>query len=41
MSAYVNMDTIRFQLFDVHELKEILHLEHYADHDEESVNIFT
>lgn len=40
MEKYMNMDTLRFQLFDVLKLEELLEYEHYQDFDKESVNIF-
>lgn len=40
MEKYMNMDTLRFQLFDVLKLEDLLKYEHYQDFDKESVNIF-
>lgn len=39
MSAYVNMDTLRFQLFNAHQLEDLLQLPRFADYDAESINI--
>ena len=39
MSSYVNMDTLRFQLFQVHDLEKILSLPRFADYDPESIHI--
>ena len=39
MSAYVNMDTLRFQLFHTHQLEELLQLPRFADYDAEAINI--
>lgn len=40
MEKYLNMDTLRFQLFDVLQLEGLLEYEHYQDFDKESINIF-
>jgi len=40
MSAYVNMDTLRFLLTDVHQLKRLFEYERFADYDEEAVLLF-
>ncbi|MEZ4985883.1 MAG: acyl-CoA dehydrogenase family protein [Saprospiraceae bacterium] len=37
MAAYFSPETLRFLLFQVHNLEEILALPHFADHDAESV----
>ncbi|MEM9258818.1 MAG: acyl-CoA dehydrogenase [Bacteroidota bacterium] len=39
MSAYMNMDTLRFQLFENIGLREVLDFDRYADHDEESMRL--
>lgn len=39
MAAYVNMDTLRFQLFHTHQLEDILALPHFAEYDKDTVNI--
>ncbi len=39
MAAYLNMDTLRFQLFQVHGLENILTLPRFADYDAEAVHI--
>ncbi len=39
MSAYLNMDTLRFQLFNTHKLENLLELPRFADYDMESIQI--
>ena len=39
MSAYVNMDTLRFQLFNTHQLENLLELPRFADYDTEAIGI--
>lgn len=39
-SQYIDLNTLRFQLYDVHQLEEVLALERYRDHDRESLDIF-
>jgi butyryl-CoA dehydrogenase len=40
MSNYLNMDTLRFQLFDVHGLEQLLKYDRFADFDEDALQIF-
>ncbi|HMQ50260.1 MAG TPA: acyl-CoA dehydrogenase [Saprospiraceae bacterium] len=40
MAAYTNMDTICFQLFQVHDLERILQLPRFSDYDANSVLLF-
>ena len=37
---YVDLDTLKFLLYDVHDLNSVLEQERYADHDQESIEIF-
>lgn len=37
---YIDMNTLRFVLKDVNRLNEVLDLNHYSDHDEESIDMF-
>lgn len=39
-SQYIDMNTLRFLLYDVHRLEEVLQLERFQDHDRESLDIF-
>jgi len=39
MAEYMNMDTLKFFLHDVHDLSEVLKLDRYADYDAESVDM--
>jgi butyryl-CoA dehydrogenase len=39
MTQYVCLDTLRFLLFDVHQIDDILKLERYQSYDKEAVNI--
>lgn len=39
MAAYVNLDTLRFQMFHTHRLEDILALPHFADYDKDAINI--
>lgn len=39
MAKYMCMDTLKFLLFDVHEIQGLLKYERFADYDEESMNI--
>jgi alkylation response protein AidB-like acyl-CoA dehydrogenase len=39
MAAYVNMDVLRFQLFQTHDMEQILALPHFADYDAEAINL--
>lgn len=40
MKKYVDMDTLKFVLYDVHNLEDILKRERFEDHDKESLNLF-
>ena len=40
MANYMNMDTLRFQLFKVHGVEDILDYERYKEFDKESIEIF-
>ena len=37
---YVDMDTLNYLLYDVHQLEELLERERFQDHDKESVEMF-
>ena len=39
MAKYVCMDTLKFLLFDVHNIQKLLKYERFADYDESSMNI--
>ena len=39
-NKYIDIDTLKFLLYDVHQLKEVLEKEHFSDHDIESVDMF-
>lgn len=39
-SQYIDLNTLRFLLYDVHQLEEVLKLERFQDHDRESLDIF-
>ena len=39
-SPYVNMDTLRFLLSDVHQVKRLFEYHHFQDYDEEAVQLF-
>jgi butyryl-CoA dehydrogenase len=39
MSKYVDLDVLRFLLFDVHEIEDLFSLDRYKDYDKESVDI--
>lgn len=39
MAAYMNMDTLRFQLFQVHNLEELLEFARFADYDGEAIQL--
>ena len=40
MANYMNMDTLRFQLFKVHGMEEVLQQERYQDFDKDAIEIF-
>jgi len=37
---YVDIDTLKYLLYDVHELEELLKRERFVDHDKESLDMF-
>ena len=37
---YVDIDTLKYMLYDVHRLEDLLGRERFADHDKESLNMF-
>ena len=37
---YVDMDTLKHLLYDVHQLDELLQRERFQDHDKESLDLF-
>lgn len=37
---YVDVDTLKYMLYDVHNLEELLSREHFQDHDKESLDMF-
>jgi alkylation response protein AidB-like acyl-CoA dehydrogenase len=37
---YVDLDTLKYLLYDVHELEKLLERERFVDHDKESVDMF-
>ena len=39
-SRYLDLDTLKFLLYDVHKLDEVLLQERFADYDKESVDLF-
>ncbi|MGB5654921.1 MAG: acyl-CoA dehydrogenase family protein, partial [Robiginitalea sp.] len=39
-SRYLDLDTLKFLLYDVHKLEEVLLQERFADYDKESVDLF-
>ncbi len=39
-SKYVDINTLKFLLYDVHQVQDVLEKEHFSDHDLESVEIF-
>lgn len=39
MAKYMCMDTLRFLLFDVHNIQQLLQYDRFADYDESSINI--
>ncbi|MGB5509275.1 acyl-CoA dehydrogenase family protein, partial [Robiginitalea sp.] len=39
-SRYLDLDTLKFLLYDVHKLDEVLRQERFADYDKESVDLF-
>ncbi len=39
-NKYIDINTLKFQLFEVHQLKELFKYERFKEHDEESVNMY-
>ncbi len=37
---YVDVDTLKYMLYDVHQLESLLHRERFQDHDKESLDLF-
>ena len=37
---YVDIDTLKYLLYDVHELEKLLKRERFVDHDKESLDMF-
>lgn len=40
MNKYIDMDTLKFVLYDVHNLEDLLKRERFDDHDKESLDLF-
>lgn len=40
MAEYVNMDTLRFQLYQVHDMPQLFQYARYAEYDKDAVDIF-
>jgi len=40
MAEYVNMDTLRFQLYQVHDMPQLFRYARYAEYDKDAVDIF-
>ena len=40
MNKYVDMDTLKFVLYDVHNLEDLLKRERFEEHDKESLDLF-
>ncbi len=40
MAEYLNMDTLRFQLHQVHDMQQLFHYDRYADYDKDAIDIF-
>ncbi len=40
MAEYVDVDTLKYLLYDVHGLKDVIQQDRFKDHDEESINMF-
>lgn len=40
MAKYINVDTLKFQLFDVIGIDDLLETERFGDHDKEGLNMF-
>ena len=39
-NKYVDIDTLKYMLYDVHNLEELLTRERFQDHDKESLDLF-
>ncbi|WP_299253852.1 acyl-CoA dehydrogenase [uncultured Aquimarina sp.] len=37
---YIDLDTLKYLLYDVHQLEEVLQQDRFTDHDKESLNLF-
>ena len=37
---YMDMDTLKFLLYNVHDLESVLAQKHFADHDKDSIDIY-
>ncbi len=37
---YVDIDTLKYILYDVHQLEELLNRERFQDHDKEALDLF-
>ena len=37
---YVDIDTLKYMLYDVHKLEDLLDRERFVDHDKESLDMF-
>ncbi|MDH7446638.1 acyl-CoA dehydrogenase [Aquimarina sp. 2201CG14-23] len=37
---YIDLNTLKYLLYDVHQLEEVLQQDRFADHDKESLNLF-
>ena len=37
---YVDIDTLKYMLYDVHKLEDLLERERFVDHDKESLDMF-
>lgn len=40
MAEYVNMDTLRFQLYQVHDLPQLFQFARYAEYDKDAIDIY-
>lgn len=39
-NTYIDIDTLKYVLYDIHKLEDLLTREHFQDHDIESLNLF-
>ena len=37
---YIDIDTLKYMLYDVHQLEELFKIERFEDHDKESIDLF-